>query len=256
VSASLVFDDTAAWPLGRFPLLEQTPGVAHAVTTRAGPDFGSVGTAARTAAAAGEAARAIGLDHAAWVHQVHGGTVLAVDTPGLAGEADALITATAGLAVVGRSADCPLVLLAGRDRADRPVVGFAHASWRATVRSLAARTVARLRSDLGAVPRTLRAAIAPSAGPCCYEVGDEVRREALTRLGPEAAGCFRPREGRWLFDLWGANHAQLVAAGVPGDQVAVAGRCTICQGARFWSWRVQGRRAGRFAALIGVTAPR
>jgi hypothetical protein len=256
VSASLVFDDTAAWPLGRFPLLEQTPGVAHAVTTRAGPDFGSVGTAARTAAAAGEAARAIGLDHSAWVHQVHGGTVLAVDAPGLAGDADALITGTAGLAVLGRSADCPLILLTGRDRADRPVVGFAHASWRATVRGLAATTVARLREDLGAVPRTLRAAIAPSAGPCCYEVGDEVRQAAHQRLGPGIAPCFLPHGERWIFDLWRANLGQLVAAGVPADRIAVARWCTICQGARFWSWRVQGQRAGRFAALIGVTSGR
>jgi len=242
----------APWPLDRFTELDALPGIAHGITTRAGPDFGAVGTSERTARAANAAARALGLAAAAWLHQVHGGTVLHATAPGLAGEADALITATPGLAVLGRSADCPLILVAGTRADGSPAVGFAHASWRATVRGLTTSLVRALDDVLGVAPRTLRAAIAPSAGPCCYEVGDEVREEALARLGPDAAASFRRPGPRWHYDLWDANVRQLVAAGMDSGRIAVGGVCTICGGQRYWSWRVQREAAGRFAALVGV----
>jgi YfiH family protein len=252
--SGFLIEDRTPWPLGRFPVLAAMDGIVHAVTTRAGPDFGTVGTSARTATAAHEAARAVGLRGVAWVHQVHGGTVLVADEPGLAGDADALVTDVPGLAVLGRGADCPLVLMAGRRPDGTPAVGFAHASWRATVRGLTARTLARLRDDLGVDPATVTATIAPSAGPCCYEVGDEVREEALARLGPAAAVFFAPRGDRWHLDLWAASAAQLAAGGVAPVRVVASGVCTICRGERFFSWRRQGADAGRFAALVGVIA--
>jgi copper oxidase (laccase) domain-containing protein len=148
----------------------------------------------------------------AWVHQVHGGTVLRARGPGLVGDADALWTTEPGLATVGRGADCPLVLVGGRLGSGDGIWGFAHASWRSTVAGitgslLAAMTAAGLR------PETARAVICPSAGPCCYEVGGEVRSAAVERLGPQAAAFFTPHGPRWLLDLWAANEAQLGAAG-------------------------------------------
>jgi YfiH family protein len=247
--------ERAPWPLGSFAALAAAEGLAHGVTTRAGPAFGRDGRSARTATAAGAAAAALGLPAVAWVHQVHGGTVLRVRGPGCAGEADGLVTDEPGLALLGRSADCPLVLVAGRRRDGSLAVGFSHASWRATVRGVTAAVIGRLRDELGVDPATVVAGIAPSAGPCCYEVGAEVREEAVDRLGEGAARFFARVGDRWHFDLWSANLAQLTAAGVPAGAVVGSGLCTICQGERFWSWRVQGESAGRFAALVGVLAP-
>ena len=243
----------APWPRGRFPGLAAVATVVHAVTTRDGPDFGKVGTSAQTATASADLAAALGLAGAAWAHQVHGGTVLSVRTPGRAGEADGLVTATPGLAVIGRSADCPLVLVAGRTASGSAAVGMAHASWRSTVANVTGRVVARLRDEFAVTPDTLHAAIAPSAGPCCYEVGDEVRDQALAGLGAGADACFHREADRLVFDLWAANTAQLVAAGVPPPHIESSGVCTICQGGRFWSWRVQRADAGRFAGAIGIT---
>ena len=110
-----------------------------------------------------------------------------------------------------------------------------------------------LCDELGVIPGTVHAGIAPSAGPCCYEVGTEVRDEALERLGSGAARWFFRVGERWHLDLWSANLAQLTAAGVPASQVWGSGTCTICQGERFWSWRIQGESAGRFAAMIGLS---
>ncbi len=238
--------------LGQFTALAGLADIAHGVTIRQGPTFGTEGTSEETAAAASEAADNLGFAGVAYPRQVHGGTVLRVRTPGLVGEADGLVTEVPGLAILGRSADCPLVLVSGRRHDDSPAVGFAHASWRSTVAGITTTLVAKLRHELGVVPATIHAGIAPSAGPCCYEVGDEVRDQAVNRLGDDAARFFQRVNERWHFDLWSANLRQLTAAGVPASQIWGSGICTICQGQDFWSWRTMGEAAGRFAALIGV----
>jgi copper oxidase (laccase) domain-containing protein len=104
----------------------------------------------------------------------------------------------------------------------------------------------------GSDPAKLLTAIAPSAGPCCYEVGDEVRRIARTKLA-DADDFFRPHGQRYLFDLWEANRRQLIAAGVRPENIEIAGLCSICDH-RFWSHRRDGAQAGRTALFIGLTA--
>ncbi len=248
----------SGWLIGRFSLLAATPGIAHAVTTRRGPGFDpGAGAAAhrRSAAAMGAA---LGARAVAFCRQVHGPDVLQVARGGPAGPADALVTATPGLGVLGRSADCPLVLAVARDGRGRALaVGMAHASWRSTVARITERMIARLLAAAGGDARPARvvAAIAPSAGPCCYEVGPDVRDAALAGLGPGGAGFFAWRDGRLIFDLWRANVAQLRRAGVPAPAVQTAGVCTICRADLFPSWRREGEAAGRFAAMIALAGP-
>ncbi len=248
---SFAIEDHAPWPRGTFAALAAMPGIVHVVTTRDGPPFGEHGDDAASGVGACEVARRLGLSDVAWTRQVHGGAVLTVDRGGLAGEADALVTATPGLAVLGRSADCPLVLAAAPRAGGGWAVGFAHASWRSTVAGITTAMIDAL-AQLGAHPSDVTAAIAPSAGPCCYEVGREVRDAALATLAPDADRFFLPHGDRWHFDLWSANTAQLVSAGVAPERVTGSGICTICQGHRFWSWRRQREAAGRFAAAIAI----
>ena len=226
-------------------------GWAHGWSTGAGPDFRGDPAAAAHGEPVARLAAAVGLADAAWARQVHGGTVLRADGPGCLGEADALWSTRPGLGVVGRGADCPLVLVGMGG--PRPVWGFAHASWRSTVRGICGSLVAAM-SDGGGDPGLARAVICPSAGPCCYEVGNEVRDEAIVRLGSAAGTFFAARGDRWILDLWRANLAQLTAAGLRPDAVTTVGHCTICE-AGFPSHRRQGAAAGRFAAIIGQAGP-
>ena len=237
------------------PWLRQDPrlaaaGWAHGWSTEAGPDFGGDPGAPAHCGPVGRLTAAVGLTEAAWVRQVHGGTVLRADGPGCLGEADALWSGRPGLGVIGRGADCPLVLV-GLD-GPKPVWGFAHASWRSTVQGITASLVAAMAAA-GGDPALARAVICPSAGPCCYEVGGEVRAAALRSLGRGAAGLFAAAGDRWILDLWRANLAQLESAGVSPERVQTVGHCTIC-GDGFPSFRRQGPAAGRFAAIIGRAA--
>lgn len=241
---------TASW-LRTHPAMAR-PGWSHGWTTATGPDFGGDPTGRSHATPVGQLAAELSLVEAAWVRQVHGGTVLEATGPGCAGEADALWTYREGLGVVGRSADCPLVLVV----VDGPTPrwGFAHASWRSTLAGISARLVAAMTA-FGGRPAGARALICPSAGPCCYEVGTEVREAALERLGDRADAFFEPRGERWILDLWAANRAQLVTVGVPDQAIHTVGTCTICS-PEYPSYRRDGAAATRFAAAVGFTSQR
>lgn len=239
--------------------LRRDPGWAaahwrHGWTTDQGPDF----RAAPATPAHGEAmaalGRAAGQPALAWVHQVHGGDVLYAPRPGLIGDADALWTDVPDLGVVGRGADCPLILVAGRRTDGTALWGFAHASWRSTVARITATLMLRLR-EAGLQEASARALICPSAGPCCYEVGAEVREAARRGLGESSASFFAPWGDRWRLDLWAANVRQLTDAGVAAAAITVTGHCTICGGDLYPSHRRQGAAAGRFAAFVGGPQP-
>jgi len=242
------------WRVGRFAALEAL-GVTHLVTTRQGPDVQEI--RCETAVAGRRIARALGLDEAAFLEQVHGGRAVVCCEGGCVGHADALASSTPGLALLGKSGDCPIVLVA--DKHAR-AVGFAHASWRATVAGVTPAVVGRM-VHLGCRPSEMVACICPSAGPECYEVGAEVRAAALAGIGSHAREFFHPGPGgKDHFDLWHANVDVLVRADVPRESIHVAGLCTICRNDLFPSHRCEGEPAGRFAAAIALvptdTSPR
>ena len=104
------------------------------------------------------------------------------------------------------------------------------------------------------------AALAPAAGPCCYEVGDEVAEAARAVFPPECK-VLQPRSegagvggqvpgnlGKWTFDLWEGNAWWLREAGLKGENIVISQLCTICRQDLFFSYRKEGL-AGRLATL-------
>lgn len=247
---------------------------AHLFTTREpalaggspGPDGGWAGVAA-----------ALGVDPRALVtlEQVHGRSVFVADGQTAApsgssrpwGKADAVVSIDPRLALSVRVADCVPALLADRRSG---AVAAVHAGWRGTVAGVADAAVRAMAGAFGTDPTDIVAAIGPCIGPCCYRVGAEVadafaaaerwheflgrwlapsplRRARLGVPGrdPAAAG------GRALYlDTWTANADQLAAAGVPRSQIHISELCTSCHRDVFHSYRVDGEKAGRMAAMI------
>ena len=236
------------WLAGRFAALE-TLGIPHLITTRQGPDVDLIRY--DTAPAGRQIVAVLGLHDVAFLDQVHDGQVLTCQGGGLAGAADGLVTSTAGLALLGKSGDCPLVLIADRQHL---AIGFAHASWRATVAGIVPAVIGQMVA-LGCQAADLVACICPSAGPECYEVGEEVRVAAVEGIGPQAEAFFRPGpSGKDHFDLWSANVDALTRSGLGSQSIHVAGICTLCRNDVFPSHRREGNAAGRFAAVIGLPA--
>lgn len=182
------------------------------------------------------------------VRQVHGARAVLAGAPtGPGEEADAVLSATPGLAACVSVADCVPVLLA--DPATGTVAAV-HAGWRGTAAGAAAAGVRALLGR-GARPGDLLAAVGPSIGPCCYEVSPDLAGRFRAELGPETV-----REGpRPRLDLWRANRLGLLGAGMSPERIEVLGRCTACEAPTFYSHRRDGGRTGRQAAFIAPRHP-
>jgi YfiH family protein len=165
-------------------------------------------------------------------------------------EADAIVSDDPASAIAVRVADCAPVLLADRRTG---AVGAAHAGWRGTLQGAAPAAVGVMAREFGAHPRDLVAAIGPCLGPCCGEVGHEVR-EAFALAGHDSRTLTRwfaaGPSGRLHVDLWAANADQLAAAGVPSDQIHIARLCTKTHASVLHSYRVDKERSGRMVGII------
>jgi len=160
----------------------------------------------------------------AQAHQVHGTRVVEA-TPGDVQDADRQVTAEPVVAAMALVADCvPIALVAPEG------VAMLHAGWRGLAGGIVAEGVGALRG-LGA--ERIAAAIGPGAGPCCYEVGDEVRAAFGTT-------------GRTV-DLKAIAQEQLAGAGV--GVVHDCGLCTMHDPERFFSHRRDGGVTGRQAGV-------
>jgi YfiH family protein len=178
----------------------------------------------------------------AWARQVHSDRCLRVAAAGEAGEGDALITDRPGLALAVYTADCVPVLLGAPG-----IVGAVHAGWRGLAAGIVGKALTAMTA-LGAAG--VRAWIGPAIGPCCYEVGDDVAAAVVAASTP---AIVRPGlRGRPHLDLVAAARAQLGRAGV-GEVEAVAA-CTRCDAEHYWSYRRDGRGAGRNVSCIWLAA--
>lgn len=189
----------------------------------------------------------------ACARQVHGAAVRVVgpDDPrlpgGEVGEYDALVTDAVGPVLVVCVADCvPIYIL----DPVRGACGVVHAGWRGTLARAAEAALTGMAEAFGTRSQDCLAAIGPSIGPCCYEVG-----EPVADLFGEAYGdrVLARREGRWFLNLWAANRAGLSAAGIPDGQVYGGGLCTACRRDLFYSHRADGGNTGRMAAVIWLS---
>ncbi|WP_299358534.1 peptidoglycan editing factor PgeF [uncultured Paracoccus sp.] len=172
-------------------------------------------------------------DRLATVHQVHSADVVTVG-PGddLAAvcttAADALVTATPGIALAVLTADCQPVLLADPDTG---VIGAAHAGWRGALDGVLDATVAAMQA---AGAERIRAVIGPSISQRAYEVGDEFMDVFLADDPANGRFFSGGPAGRPLFDLPSYGLARLRGLGVDADW---CGHCTYSDPARFFSYR-------------------
>ena len=183
----------------------------------------------RLAAAAG-----LALERVAQGRQVHGTDLrrwreppAGAPTPGELDEVDGHVTELEGVGLLVLAADCLPLALVGRER-----VAMLHGGWRGLAGGIVERALAHFDDPPAA-------AIGPGIGPCCYEVGDEVRA-AFSGLEGVA-------HGRRL-DLKAVARQKLEAGGV--TRVEDVGLCTSCRPDLFFSHRRDRGVTGRQGGLV------
>lgn len=179
-----------------------------------------------------------------WLQQVHGAEVVSADrlAADIPPQADAVCSDRPGAGCAVLTADClPIVLAA----ADGSQVAAIHAGWR----GLAAGVI---EATLAAMPRTsvdMLAWFGPAIGPCCFEVGVEVREVFVTAQGNDADRYFVPVHARGKFhaDLYGLAALRLHRAGI--KSITGGDQCTACDAHNYFSHRRDGQ-TGRMATLV------
>jgi YfiH family protein len=138
---------------------------------------------------------------------------------------DGHVTRCEDLALLVLVADCLPVALAGDDQ-----VAMVHCGWRGLAGGI-------LASAVGRFDEPPAAAIGPGIGPCCYEVGDEVRAHFDGRFADER-----------MLDLRAIADHLLRAAGV--ERIEQVDLCTSCREDLFFSHRRDAGVTGRQGGLV------
>jgi YfiH family protein len=185
---------------------------------------------------------------------VHGVAVWVVGDPQpTPAEFDGMVTDRVGVVLGAFAADCIPMLFADPVRR---VVGAAHAGWRGTVNGVATNTVNAMRDRFGSDPRDIRAALGPSIGPECFEVGPEVVEEFRAKIGAEVPGMVLPPDGvvrrKDHIDLRVATRTLLERAGLKAEHIDDRPPCTRCEPERFFSFRRDGTEGGVHMGFIGL----
>ncbi len=190
------------------------------------------------------------------IAQVHGCAVLQADrqpemirnvSPFVQG--DALLSGEARHALAIRVADCVPVLIA--DVSTR-VVAAVHAGWRGVVSEIVPSTLREFAARATDM-RNVRMAIGPCIQQAAFQIGESVAIEFQQRgLG----ACVIPNpncNGKWLGDLPKSIQIQAQTVGVAPEHIDHCGACTLQNRHLFFSYRRDGARSGRLAAIIGAS---
>ena len=205
------------------------------------------------------------------IKQFHSDVIHVFDTaPPEPCRGDASASRRPGLLLGVQTADCvPILLVDPQTRA----VAAVHAGWRGTLQRIVTKTIGRMQMEFGARPADLLAAVGPSIGGCCYEVGTEVA-SAFHAQFPSASEWFdelrtgdEPNPLQWLnmkppghqphpkgvlLDLRKANRALLLKAGLREKNIFTSDLCTACRRDLLFSYRKEGALSGRLMSVIGI----
>ncbi len=225
------------------PLLD---GVTHGFFTRIGGASSGIFTALNCGGGSSDQAEIVSLNRGkvaeemgvepkalVGVHQVHSPDVAVIDAPTQERRrADALVTATPGVALSVLTADCQPILFADPEA---QVIGAAHAGWRGALDGVLEATLDAM-DGLGAERGRVRAVIGPSISQRAYEVGQEFLERFMDE-DPMTSRFFvsGKAEGKYQFDLTGYGLSRLRAAGVA--EAEWTGHCTYSDPERFYSYR-------------------
>lgn len=256
-------------PFLTYPLLEHTDVVTHGFSTRLGGVSTGYCSTMNISTTRGDdpkaieenkrrLATAIGVDADSFTYtnQTHT-TNVAVVEPKDRGrrflETDGLVTNVPGICLVTFYADCvPLYFVDPVKKA----IGLSHSGWRGTVHKMGKVTVETMRDAYGTRPEDVIAAIGPSICQDCYEVSEEVieqfRNNFEKSLWSEL--FYRKENGKYQLNLWKANQAVLMEAGIKKENIAVTNVCTHCNPDILFSHRTTGDQRGNLSALLALKA--
>lgn len=158
-------------------------------------------------------------------------------------DTDGLITNIPGIPIVVFTADCVPLLLC--DPINK-VVAATHAGWRGTAQKIGKKTVQLMKSEFGCAPENIIAAVGPSIGSCCFEVGRDTAEQFDAQYRVP-----KPND-KFHVDLWAVNKDDMISEGMLAEKIYVSDECTICNSDKYYSYRTHKEHTGRQVAVISL----
>lgn len=163
---------------------------------------------------------------------------------------DGLITNEPGIVLSTFYADCvPLFLVDPVKKA----IGLSHSGWRGTVEKMGKVTVEKMTKEYGCDPKDIIAAIGPSICVDCYEVSMDVAnafREAFSKADNLERIVIPKSEEKAMLDLWQANLAVFLEAGLKRENITLPDICTACNKELLFSHRASEGKRGNLGAFL------
>lgn len=171
---------------------------------------------------------------------------------------DGLLTQVSSIGLFWAVADCTTLSIVD------PIhhaIGMVHAGWRGTSQAIIIKALHMMNELYRTRPADVYVGLSPTIGPCCYEVDERVRaafegypiaREHGHFTTIDAVSSTGETYPSLRLDLVASNRSQLLAAGVPEEQIEISDFCTGCDRNFFFSHRMENGNTGRFATVLGL----
>lgn len=174
-------------------------------------------------------------------------------------DVDGLVTNVPGLILSTFYADCVPLLFVDPVR---HAIGCSHSGWRGTAAEMGRATVEAMKKAYGSRAEDIVAAIGPSICQDCYEVSADVAEQFEKLFSGEdyrfvnaADILLDKKNGKYQLDLWAANRAVLLAAGILETHISVTDICTCHNPDYLFSHRASRGKRGNFGAFLMLKDP-
>ncbi len=193
-------------------------------------------------------AQELGYDYTKLVHmqQIHSNDVKVVshhDNFENPPKCDAIVTNKRGIPLMVMVADCAPLLFYDTEK---KTIGVAHAGRAGAFSNIVKNVIKVFQDDFDANPSDIIVSVGPSIGVCCYEVGEEIYKEAKELKFDFA---INKKKNRYYLDIRQILQTQLLQEGVKKDNIEISSLCNACNTRDFYSYRVE-KKTGRFAGVI------
>lgn len=169
-------------------------------------------------------------------------------------ETDGLITDKKDVVIATRNADCILFLLYDPVK---KVIANVHSGWRGTFKKIAEKAVVKMMNSYGCKPADILCFICPSIRKCHFEVSLDVKElcegifsftgktQEFIELGEIVDG-----DQKYNIDTVEINRILLLELGIKEKNIIDCNLCSVCNGDKIESVRVDGDKSGRGTAII------
>ena len=176
-----------------------------------------------------------------YMNQTHSNVVKLVNENDTIYNSDAIITNKLQTPLLVMVADCIPIIFYDEIK---KIIAVAHAGRVGTYLDISTNVINKMISDFSSDVKNIKVILGPSIQKCCYEVSENLAKEALLKYGEDVV-CNRN------VNLQEINKKQLLLCGILQKNITISNICTKCSNKNYFSYR-KDNNCGRFAGIISL----